>query len=397
MLIESGIGPFDPRLVNKQQMVGNINAIINAFSIRESSLTARYNNLLTIIMNVIQSQSTAIQISLEALKSSSTTVLVLGSTSRELVDRIKDEFFTVNSFIYIIRNDLLPSIQLSSDRIQASVNGSMNVSQILTQTIQSVSGQFFEIQTDLVQIAALLSSAQRDLINISQLLSNTSEILNRLYQVRDAAVVDGNRITAMVNDLSFNLQLLKNLISQLQSLPNCVEKELLRYLISVSQATENDVNIDILSEMSSQREQLRSLNQTLTQEISTLNVLQGQLAEENNSSVYQDARAKYLQNEWFKLEDSVSQQINIAKAILQNLQNFSDNSLQIAIQADMALQHVTIINESAAYAWNEAQLLQQRISQSRNQVDTKRSITYQTSDLISSAQQVRLNTYCMFT
>ncbi len=388
MLTETGLGPFNPRFVDKQAMVENINAIINALSIRESNLTAKYN-LLNITMQAVELQSVTIQMLLNTIQRSSTTVLILGSTSRELIDRIKSDFFIVNTFLDIIRNDIIPSIQLSSDRIQTNVDKSINISQIFTQTLQSISDQIFEIQTNLLQISFLVTNTQEDLENIHQLLSNTSEVLNDVYEVHGTAVTGGSHITSMINDLSSNLQLLKDDIYQLQTLPNSKEEEAnLRNLLSLSLATENDVNVDILGELSNQLEQLYTLNETLTIRISQFGLLESQLANDKSSAVNQNERAQYFQTEIYQLADSVTQQINIAKTILQNLQNFSNNSLEISSQADIALQHVKSINETAMLALSEAKQLQQRIFQLNSKIETKQSIIVQTSDLISSIQQV---------
>lgn len=389
MLIQSDLGPFEPRFVVKQQVAGNINTIIDAIGMRESNLTEKYNNLLTVAMDLIESQSATVQISLDTLKSSSTTVLILGSTSRELVDRIKNEFFAVNSFLDAIRNDLLPSIQLSSDRIQVSVDSSTNVSQIFSQTVKFVSDQMVKIQTRLVQIATLLINAQGGLRNINNLLRNTSEITIDSYEVRNTIVADSRYIFLKVNDLTSNLQLLQNQTSQLRSLPNCEDKEvLLRELISVSETTQNYVTTDIVGEISNQQEQFFSLNYTLTEEISRFNLLQAQLVDDESSIAYRNERAQFLQTEVYKLVGSVTQQINRAKNILQNLRDFSTNSLRISVQASMLKQGVTSINEIAELAFSESKVLQQNISRATSQVERTQSIIFQTSDLISSVQQV---------
>ncbi len=388
MLTALGLGPFNPRFADKQQLVGNIVTVIDALSARETNLTNKFNTLVRITVEVLQSQSTSIQFSLETLKSTSTTVLILASTSNELLDRIINEFLSANSFLDIFRNELLPSIQTSSYRIQASLDSSVNVSQAITESVQFVSGQVAEIQNNLIKIATFLTNAQQEADTIFQLFRNTSASINDLYEILDAAIVDSNRIASMVNGLTSNLQMFQNQIYLLRSVPDCPPEEILQELTSLSRATETDVSTDISNELSNQRVQLYALNQTLSRELSSFKMLQARLAVDESRVFDQSNTAKDLPNKVYEIVDSVAEQIELAETILRNLLDFNNNSLQISLQANMALQHVTSINESAALTLSEAELFQKQISEINGQVNTTKAHLSKASDRVSSAQQV---------
>ncbi len=391
MLTALGLGPFNPRLAGKQQVVNNIVSVIDALSVRETNLTTRFNTLVRVAVEVLQSQSTLIQFSLETLKSTSTTVLVLGSTSNELLDRIINEFFSANSFLDIIQNELLPFIQISSYRIQASLNSSVNVSQAVAKSVQFVSGQVAEIQNNLIQIATFLANARQEADSIFHLFSNTSASINDSYEMLDTAAVDINRIASMVNNLTSNLQILQDQLLLLQSVPDCPPEEILRKLISLSHATETDVNTDISIEISNQHQQLYALNQTLARELSSFKVVQARLAVDESRVFGQSNRAQDLPNKAYETADSVAEQIELAESILRNLLDFNNNSLQISLQANMALQHVTSINESAALILSEAELFQKQLSELTGRVNTTKAHISKAFDLVSSAKQVSLN------
>ena len=388
MLNDSNLMPFDPRVMEKEQLIDSIVMIVNALNMREANLTTRYNTLATVVMQALALQSSQIQTALDMLKSRATTVIVLASTSNELVDRIVSEFFAANSFLDIIRNDLLPSIQASAQRIDSSLTGALNNSMALNQTFLSVSEQIANIQNDLMLLTMMLTNTRQDNSAINSLFTNTSILIDGLQETQGIESARVGSVAQSRNELALDIQMLLERISQLPPLTDLPSESDIRALISLSGMVETDVDTDIASEISNQERQLNSTSQLLQAERERLEVLQNRLIEIQGSVNSQNMRSQLLTTEINAIVESVNQQIDLAERILQNLEQFSDNSSQISIQANVALQSVTSINEQATLAQTQAQSLLQRIAQASNQVNATTELLLDTSAIISQVQQV---------
>ena len=388
MLSDSNLMPFDPRVMEKQQLIDSVVMIVNALNMREANLTSRYNNLATVVMQALQLQSSQIQTSLDMLKSRATTVIVLASTSNELVDRIISEFFAANSFLDIIRNDLLPGIQASAQRIDSSLTGALSDSVTLNQIFSSVSEQISNIQNDLMLLITMLTNTRQDTSAISIFSTNTSALINNLHETRDMEITRVDSITHSRNELASDIQMLLERISQLPPLTDPPSESDIRALISLSGMVKVDVDTDIASEIFSQERRLNITSQLLQAERERLEVLQNRLMQIQGSVDSQTMRSQLLVDEVNAVVGSVNQQVDLAEMILQNLEQFSNNSLRISIQANVALQSVTSTNEQVTLAQTQAQNLLQRIAQASSQVNATKQLLLDTWAIISQVQQV---------
>ena len=374
--------------MNKQNIVEEIVDQVDDLSFSEGTLNSQYNELLLFITETLALRSRQIQFTLDELKSRSTPILVLASTSEELVIRIVNEFSEANMLLDIIRYQLLPAIETSANSVNDSFQMSVSAYQHLNVLLSQVSNQAEELTDVILELQAAAESALSDRDLLSDFISNTTMIVSNLQQNQTAIERRIDRASRSFASLVQSIRVLASRIESLSSLPPISSTSALRQLISNSNMTEHYISTDILSEVSSRYRQLAVLNETLNIERDSARQLQQQLENSESHANSQAGRGLSGRVDAEQAVQSGNQNVEFAEIILNSLREFSNQSSNIASDANEALEQVTRINSSVLLANEEAQMVRRVVGQSVNQINMAKDIASDVEQEVTQTQQV---------
>lgn len=388
VLEDSELTPFDPRFMDTQNIVEEVVAQVDNLGSREDTLNSQYNELLLFITETLGLRSRQIQFTLDELKSRSTPILVLASTSEELVIRIVNEFSEANMLLDIIRYELLPAIEASASSVNDSFQMSSSAYQHLNVLLSLVSTQAEELTGVIRELQVAADSALSNTDLLIDFISDTTEIVSSLLQNHSA--IEGRVDLASVSfaSLALSIRMLASQIESLSNLPPIPSSSALRQLISNANMTELYISTDISSELSNRYRQLSVLNRTLNVERYNVRQLQQQIEISESRADVQADRGVSGRRDAYQAVQSANQNVQFAEMILNNLQEFSDQSSNIASDVNEALQQVTRINTSVLLANEEAQMVKRVVGQSINQISMAKDVASDVQQELTQTQQV---------
>lgn len=388
MLSDTDLTPFDPRFTEIQNYAEDIAEQVDSLSLEEMGLESRYSDLFRFVTDVLQTQSRQIQFTLDTLKSRSTPILVLASTSQELINRIINEFSEANNLLTVIRNQFLPVIESSASGVKSSFYNSQAAYQMLITVLTSVSGEAEELKTIISELEVVANSLLTSTDLLSSINSNTTAVVDGVLESQNIIESRVDNAFGRFSSLYQGVNVLAGQIESLSDIDSAPSVEALTQLIYNANMTEVFISTDISSEISNRYQLLSVLSQSLNVEGVNTRQLQQQLENSENLASSQILRSETARSVADQAVQSANQNAEYARMVLNNLQNFKNNFSLIAYDVNIALDQVNNIDSSVLLAINEAQSIHNAVREVVDQIDLAKNIASEAIEDVLQSQLV---------
>ena len=389
MISSTGFTPFDSRLLLEQQSVDYILQQAQMLAGMEDEQIELYGELLVLINQTLVTQIAQTNTSLDDLKAFSTTVFVLATTSMELVNYTIRDILQTKEILNVTENMILPSIERSVTMIQNNLADGRDSVELLLNNVDLLSQQMDILSNITNTLMLITATVLQDITQVQMVVNDTtSGVLNDIRQLQILVETATSPLTGRLQSLGLQLMTSTSQIQEeFDSLVPVPSADQLSAILSNANASESFA-VNITSEISISQDDFNSLNATLADNLQELENLQGRLTslEQDISTLLnetQDTDFRALDAE--SLANSI---IEEGELILGNLQNFSNNSMQVAVQAAEALQAVSRITTSAQAALKTAENIEDRIGTFQEIVTIAKINTMNASSTTSEAEQV---------
>ena len=389
MISSTGFTPFDSRLLLEQQSVDYILQQAQMLAGMEDEQIELYGELLVLINQTLVTQIAQTNTSLDDLKAFSTTVFVLATTSMELVNYTIRDILQTKEILNVTENMILPSIERSVTMIQNNLADGRDSVELLLNNVDLLSQQMDILSNITNTLMLITATVLQDITQVQMVVNDTtSGVLNDIRQLQILVETATSPLTGRLQSLGLQLMTSTSQIQEeFDSLVPVPSADQLSAILSNANASESFA-VNITSEISISQDDFNSLNATLADNLQELENLQGRL-----TSLEQDIRTllNETQDTDFRALDAESLANSIieeGELILGNLQNFSNNSMQVAVQAAEALQAVSRITTSAQAALKTAENIEDRIGTFQEIVTIAKINTMNASSTTSEAEQV---------
>lgn len=388
MLSDTDLTPFDPRFTEIQNYAEDIAEQVDSLSLEEMGLESRYSDLFRFVTDVLQTQSRQIQFTLDTLKSRSTPILVLASTSQELINRIINEFSEANNLLTLIRNQFLPVIESSASGVKSSFYNSQAAYQMLITVLTSVSGEAEELKTIISELEVVANSLLTSTDLLSSINSNTTAVVDGVLESQNIIENRVDNAFGRFSSLYQGVNVLAGQIESLSDIDSAPSVGALTQLIYNANMTEVFISTDISSEISNRYQLLSVLSQSLNVEGVNTRQLQQQLENSENLASSQILRSETARSVADQAVQSANQNAEYARMVLNNLQNFKNNFSLIAYDVNIALDQVNNIDSSVLLAINEAQSIHNAVREVVDQIDLAKNIASEAIEDVLQSQLV---------
>lgn len=312
--------------------------LVNNSLARYNVVLTQYEDLVATINQTLLSRVSQIEVDLGNMRRISTTVLVLASTSEELMSRTISGFIDTQQLIRDIQSTLLLNITQTTNATEVLYNFVHAIEQEILGTEQLLSSQIAEL---------------RFVVNAT--LTHSLSAVNTVYSVQDLArVIEfqyeniesiSTTLTSAIQSLESevavlltNITILMDLVrQQLTTLPNYDSlQESLNSLITNASFIETHATSDVGSEIENQFDEFSKLNLTLSLNIEDFNKLVNNLTIIVNKTIGELLALSSLETLAEQTISSTLATVNLAQEVLQQLRNFSSDSQSIAFSTRQA-------------------------------------------------------------
>lgn len=381
------------QFADAQEQSSIVLSLVNNTLTRYYSVIVQYEYLIVILNDTLLSQLRQIEVDLSDLRSVSTTVLVLASTSEELMNRTMSDFVaTQQALEQILQSMTIFEITQALNMIEENY---MLINSIAEDLFNSSQMLFFQINelNDLVDSTQMYSkSAASAVVNVQDTITVIESICDRLKSKStslDSAILSSKGEMEMLSTAIASLGIL--IQQQSTHLPyyTTIEDDL-SSLISNATDTKNHVNTDIIPEINTQFNRHTAIYRTISLHLENFNKLESNIT--NLTSRLSNAYMNLTIQE-MKAEQDLAlalATINRAQEILWNLQNFSSESQSISKDISQVVTDAQLIESRARETQNLASNITGEIEQANVEVQSSMQRATSAKNITRGAEQVRM-------
>ena len=391
LLLGDEAASFNDLLVVFQNMTMQISSQVNDSLVRYSLAVAQYDDLVTTLNQTRLPQVRQIQVDLSNLRRISTTVLVLASTSEELMNRTITDFVNTQQVVLEIR-----AISLNITQIVNNIEEEYAIVSAIRRDIrrrrEDLSFQVAELEAlvgDALNYSETAVSTMYRVQNITTVIQNKSDNIEIVYGHLSSTIHSFEMdITRLVDAI---LILANQIQQQLTGLPDYgpLQDDINNLSINAS-GLENHTALDILPEIDNQLNEYTKINRTLALNIERFNKLEtnlSTLAYKSNSSV---RNLTSLETETKQdIVDALST-VDRAQGVLVKLQNFSNSSQTIVDSTFQAAEDVQDVEMEAAEIMKMVTNITEHVQLAQADVQNASQITVDAQNVTNEAKQVNL-------
>ena len=356
------------------------------------SIMESHERLASTINRTFLSQLRQIGLDLSDLRSVLTTVLVLASTSEELMNRISNDFVNTQRVI----EEILESVAISEiipvlNMIDANYVITSAIAEELFNVSQILSLQISELN-DLVDSTQNHSASGKSAIeNIQNTIALTVSISDDL-KLKSATLSSTISSTRREMEMLFAaIESLKSMIQQQSSrLPDysMVQDDLSNLIYNATNTINHTVS-DIIPEVETQFDKYALVNRTIGLQMETFNQLESDLI--GLSSLLNSSFTELILHEMTAERDLMLAfaTLNEAQEIVQDLQMFSNESQSISKDTIRAVTEADVVQRKATQVQYLASNITRDIEEANVDVQSSMEMTASAKNITREAEQVK--------
>ena len=364
--------------------------LVNNSLARYNVVLTQYEDLVATINQTLLSRVSQIEVDLGNMRRISTTVLVLASTSEELMSRTISGFVDTQQLIRDIQSTLLLNITQTTNATEVLYNFVHAIEQEILGTEQLLSSQIAEL---------------RFVVNAT--LTHSLSAVNTMYSVQDLArVIEfqyeniesiSTTLTSAIQSLESevavlltNITILMDLVrQQLTTLPNYDSlQESLNSLITNASFIETHATSDVGPEIENQFDEFSKLNLTLSLNIEDFNKLVNNLTIIVNKTIGELLALSSLETLAEQTISSTLATVNLAQEVLQQLRNFSSDSRSIAFSTRQVAEAAENIKLQVVQIENDADNITADIELASADLERASQVTLNAANITSETKEV---------
>lgn len=364
--------------------------LVNNSLARYNVVLTQYEDLVATINQTLLSRVSQIEVDLGNMRRISTTVLVLASTSEELMSRTISGFIDTQQLIRDIQSTLLLNITQTTNATEVLYNFVHAIEQEILGTEQLLSSQIAEL---------------RFVVNAT--LTHSLSAVNTMYSVQDLArVIEfqyeniesiSTTLTSAIQSLESevavlltNITILMDLVrQQLTTLPNYDSlQESLNSLITNASFIETHATSDVGPEIENQFDEFSKLNLTLSLNIEDFNKLVNNLTIIVNKTIGELLALSSLETLAEQTISSTLATVNLAQEVLQQLRNFSSDSQSIAFSTRQAAEAAENIKLQVVQIENDADNITADIELASADLERASQVTLNAANITRETKEV---------
>ena len=388
------------QFADAQEQTSTVLSLVNNTLTRYYSIIVQYEYLISTLNNTLLSQLRQIEVDLSNLRSVSTTVLVLASTSEELMNRTMSDFVaTQQALEQILQSMTIFEITQALNMIEENYMLINSIAADLFNSSQMISFQIYELN-DLVDSTQMYSkSAASAVVNIQDTITIIESISDSL-KLKSASL--NSAILSSKGEMEMLLTAIVSLGTLIQQqsthLPYyAIIEDDLGGLIYNATDTKNHTISDIIPEINSQFNRHTAIYRTISLLMENFNKLESNITNLTSrlSNAYMDLTIQEMKAEQNLMLALAT--INRTQEILWSLQNFSSESQSISKGISQVVGDAQLIESRARETQNLASNITGEIEQANVEVQNSLQIATSAKDITREAEQVNCHYYCAFT
>ena len=380
--------PYDPRLNTYKNTVQILVDTVQELTQRHNLLLSQMDQLTLGINVTLKADAEILKVKLDILKATSTPVFVLSNSAEELMNRTIEVYYLGNAILPNLTAIYIPSIQQSVLAISSYLYLSRNVQQMLQDQLQQTLNEtinlsetaeiLISLATSTLSIATGIDYQNNDIeteISSFQLkLTLFEQLTDFLLPVLDVQALKISEIGAFI---------------QQQHIPVVPSSSELNTLIGNLFSAHYSIAA-LQRKISLKHDQIIMLHPVLSHSQSKVDSLVFEISDLTDDVMKLDTRTKDAYAIVSTVSYAVHSAIVDAKQVVATLQNFSANSLEVRIAANAALESTLAITNTATYATETANSLQNNVSKIINTVEVAMSHLKEARNITLDSEMVRL-------
>ena len=375
LLIENS--PYDPRLEEAQEDVSEIADLGRMHAEQHSKLQEQVVTFTALINVTLRQESSQLEVNLDFLKTISTPVFIQALAAEELMNRTITEFQVAQEEITKLVEFYIPNITQSLSVINESNSLTMEALQSLTSQLQMLNTRANEIALLASQLTSITNASVVTIYDI-QMLNEEIEGVTKIIQQNISYIEQTvHSLTQQVRRISMDImELTVSIGEQLDTTPTIPSPDSIEQLqatLSTSQSTVQHLN-DQLVVKGDDISRLQDVSAEQGREVDSLLDILLNFSKKAEDLEHQVENASSMT---MAAVSDVDHKLSQAEQVLQNLQNFSDDTFDVAKRANEALSSVEGLTTEANIILEKAAAIQQNVSGLRN---TLQDATYNTHD-----------------
>ena len=388
LLIE--ISPYDTRLQQQREDVREIADIGQIYAQQHSQLQGQVAHFTTLVNELRSEDVTELQANLDLLKTISTPVFIQALASEELMNRTISEFQMAQNEIARLVEFYIPNITQLLSAINNSHSLTTEALGSLTAQLQLLSTRASEMYLLVSELISVTNSSLTTAYEIQTLNEDIEGVANVLQQNVTYVQHRANSLTQLVRIISMDImELMVSIREQNNSIPEIPSPssiEELRASLSSSQSTAEHIN----TQLSIKAADIFHIEDTVAEKEREVGLLSDKLDEFGTQAEELEDQVKTTSNMTMAAVNAAERKIYQAVQVLGNLQNFSDNTFDVARRANEALGSVEGLTTDADAVLENVADIQQNVSELRLTLQDAIHNTYDAENITRDAQTVSI-------
>ena len=379
------------QLADAQEQSNITLSLVNRTLTRYYSVIVQYEYLMATLNDTLLSQLRQIEVDLSDLRSVSTTVLVLASTSEELMNRTMSDFVvTQQALEQILQSMTVLEITQALTMIEQKYMLINSIAEDLFNSSQMISFQINELNY-------LIDSTQMYSKSATSAVQNVQDTITIIESISDNLKLKSVSLSSAILSSRGELEMLLTAIASLGTLIQQQSTHLPYYenieddlnnLIYNATDTKNHTIFDIVPEINTHFNRHTTINRIVSLHLENFDKLESNIT--NLTARLSNAYMELTIQEMKAKQDLllVLATINRTQEILWKLQNFSSESQNISEGISQVVTDAQLIESRARATQNLASNITEEIEQANIEVQSSMQITTNAEDTNREAEQV---------
>ena len=393
LLIETS--PYDPRLQEEQEDVQEIADLGQIYIQQHGQLQVQVAYLTTVVNEILREDITELEANLDLLKTTSTPVFIQALASEELMNRTIAEFQMAQDEITRLVEFYITNITQSLSAINYSHSLTMEALESLTSQLQLLNTWASEISllvSELISVTNALVATVHDIQTFNVEIQSVASILQHNLTYVQHHV---NSLTQLVRRISIDImELTVSIREQMDTIPDIPSPSYIEELqasLSSSQSTVEPIN----NRLGMKGADISRLHDAVSEKEREVNSLTELLQEFDNQAEDLENHVKITDNMTMTTVTDLERKIYQAGVVLENLQNFSNDTFKVARRANEALSSAEGLTSEADIVLESVAAIEQNESELRLTLQDAIHNTYDADNITRDAAAVSIGIeYC---
>ncbi len=379
------------QLADAQEQSNITLSLVNSTLIRYYSVIVQYEHLMATLNDTLLVQLRQIEVDLSDLRSVSTTVLVLASTSEELMNRTMSDFIaSLQALEQILQSMTVLEITQALNMIEEKYMLINSVADDLFNTSQIISFQIIELGDVIVSTQMYSKSATSTVQNVQDtiiIIESISENLKLKSVSLSSAILSSKReLETLLTAIASLGALIRQQPTHLPYYENI--EDALSSLIYNATNTKNHTIFDILPEINTYFNRHAAIYRIVGLYMENFDKLESNITNLTTrlSNAYVELSIREMKAEQYLV--LVLATINRTQEILWKLQNFSSESQNVSEGLSHVVADAQLIESRARETQNLARNITEEIEQANIEVQNSTQIATNAKDTTRETEQV---------